>query len=221
MTRIAQKPALRGSQRWLQLGVGNCPDLLQPADWPRLQWRAPVIADEFAEYMDASFLKVLDLGHLEDALAGFWPRSGPRWDGLAVFPGGVVLVEAKAHVPEALSTPCAAGPTSLRRIAASLEHVKTALGADARSDWCRVLYQQANRLAHLWFLREHGIDARLLYVNFLGDSHPQAPRHPETWAAVQAVADYALGLPARHALRPFIAQVAPDVRLIERAAAQA
>ena len=214
MTRLVQKSAKRGSQRWLQLGVAACPHLLQPRDWPLLEWRSPREADGFAEYMDASFLEVLGLAHLAPALAAFWPRSGPRWDGLAVFDGGVVLVEAKAHVPEALSTPCAAGPASGQRIAISLNRVKAALGADDRSDWSRVLYQHANRLAHLWFLREHGVDARLLHINFVGDSHPQAPQHPESWTAVRAVSDHALGLSPNHALRRWIGHVTPDVVLI-------
>jgi hypothetical protein len=214
LTRLPQKPAERGSQRWLQQAVESAPALLQPPRWPALEWRSPRRTDDFAEYMDAGFLEVLGLGHLGPALAGFWPRSGPRWDGLAVFPGGVVLVEAKAHIAEAISTPCAAGPDSARMIADSLMRAKRALGADDRSDWTRVLYQYANRLAHLWFLREQGVDARLLFVDFLNDAERGGPAHAESWAAAYAMADHALGLPAAHPLRGAIAHVHPDVRAI-------
>lgn len=214
LTRLPQKPAERGSQCWLQQAVESAPALLQPPRWPVLEWRSPSRADDYAEYMDAGFLHVLGLAHLAPALAEFWPRSGPRWDGLAVFEGGVVLVEAKARVAEAISTPCAAGPASARRIADSLSRAKQALGADDRSDWTRVLYQYANRLAHLWFLREHGIDARLLFVDFLNDAERGGPAHAESWAAAYAMADHALGLPAAHPLRSAIAHVHPDVRAL-------
>ncbi len=192
--------------------------MVQPPEWPLLEWRSPLPGDDFAEYMDSSFLRLLGLDHLVPELADFWPRSGPRWDGLAVFPGGVVLVEAKAHVPELLSSPSDASPASLARIAASLTRVRSALGADDRSDWARVLYQYANRLAHLWFLRENGVDARLLFVDFIADADRRGPASAETWTAAYQVADHALGLPGAHALRGAIAHLHPDVRAIDRVA---
>jgi len=217
MTRLAQKPAARGSQHWLQVAVEASPEILRPPGWPTLDWRSPLRADDYAEYMDAAFLNVLGLNHLGPALSDFWPRSGPRWDGLAVFPGGVVLVEAKAHIAEAISTPCAAGPESARKIGAALLQVKQALGADDRSDWTRVLYQYANRLAHLWFLREQGVDARLLFVDFIHDAERHGPSHPESWQAAYAMAEHALGLPRRHALSSAIAHVHADVRSLASA----
>ena len=210
--RIPQKPALRGSQKWLQNLVAHDPGALQPAGLPRLDWVSPLAADDYAEYRDAGFLDRLGLGALAPALAEFWPRGGPVWDGLAHAGDAVVLVEAKAHVPEFLTTPSQArAPASVARIAAALGDVARALGADGRADWSRCHFQYANRLAHLWWLREQGVAAHLLFVSVLGDTARHAPRHAETWHAAFLSADYALGLPSRHALSGAIHHVFPDV----------
>ena len=39
------------------------------------------------------------------------------------------------------------------------------------TDWTKCFYQYANRLAHLYFLKElNGIDAALVFVYFTGDT---------------------------------------------------
>jgi hypothetical protein len=212
MTRIPQEPAVAGSQRWLQLLVETDPGSLGPDLGGDLEWLSPRAADDFAEYRDAGFLERLGLEHLTKALAEFWPRGGPVWDGLARSGNGVYLVEAKSHVQEFLSTPCAAtSPASRAKIHEALERTRTALDADARSDWMRCFFQYANRLAHMWWLRENGIDAHLLFVSFVGDSRQKGPRTSEVWDAVFLAADHALGLSSRHALAPMIHHVHPDV----------
>lgn len=212
--RIAQPPGTKGSLKWLQRAVACRPDLLQPAALPPLVWVSPLAGDDFAEYRDAAFLARLGLGHLAPALAGFWPRRGPQWDALARFDGGVVLVEAKAHLPEFESPPSAAGPTSRARIAQAFAQVQEGLGL-APSDWSQRFYQYANRLAHLWWLRAQGVEAHLLLAGFLGDTDLAGPATPEPWRAAYARADATLGLPSGHALAPFVHHVFPPVAALE------
>jgi hypothetical protein len=208
--------ARRGSQKWLQRFVAESPDALRPSVLPPLAWISPIAETRFREYSDGAFLDALGLGRLKPDLAGFWPRGGAVWDGLALAGASPVLVEAKAHVAEFFSSPCAAeAETSRQRIAASLADCKRALGADDRSDWCRCFYQYANRLAHLWWLHRNGIEAHLLFVNFVGDADMKGPDTPSAWHAVERAADYALGLPTRHALSDYVHHVHPDIRTFD------
>ena len=206
LTRIVQKtPATKGSQKWLQHFVQTDPQALQPKTLPPLTWLSPCAEDDFAEYMDSTFLGKLNLDHLGPTLPDFWPTSGPRWDGLARSGDKVVLVEAKAHIAEALTTPSAAtSPASKALISVSLNRVKQALSADDRSDWSRCFYQYANRIAHLWWLREHGVDAHLLFVGFVNARDTPRPASAETWQTLYKAADHALGLSPAHALARYI-----------------
>lgn len=216
MARIQQKAGGKGSQKWLQIAVEQAPAALQPARLPALDWLSPRAADAHAEYMDGDFLRRLGLPGLVPSLAAFWPVGGPRWDGLARAGKAVVLVEAKAHLREALSTPCAAtAPASRARIAAALAAAKAGLGADERSDWMRCFYQYANRLAHLWWLHRQGVAAHLLLVGFVGDRMVGraggGPDRGSEWQALYLAADHALGLSAAHPMARFIHHVHPDV----------
>ncbi len=214
MTRIKFNPTktAKGSQKWLQLMAEHRPDLLQPTGLPTLEWLSPRANDEYAEYMDADFLGLLGLGHLAPALPGFWPLSGPRWDGLARTGSKVVLIEAKAHLKEAISTPSAASSDdSVALIAKSLISVKTALKADDRSGWARCFYQYANRLAHLWWLRKQGVDAHLLLVGFLNDTEVGGPVSADGWDGIYLAINHALGLSEAHSLARYVHHVHPDV----------
>jgi hypothetical protein len=209
--------AVRGSQAALQWMVEATPESLQPARLPPLHWVSPLRSEEYAEFRDGAALRKLGLGEHARALTEFWPRRGPVWDGLALAGDAVVLVEAKAHVTEFLTSPSAAtAPESVAQIARALRQVKADLGADDRSDWSRVFFQYANRLAFLWWLRARGIDAHCLFVSFLGDTEMGGPEHAETWEALFRAADHALGLSPRHPLRPYILHVHPDLRELEK-----
>lgn len=198
---------------WLQRAVERRPDLLQPAALGPIRWLSPRRADGFAEYRDRSFLDVTGLGHLGSELALFWPRSGPQWDGLAALPDGLVLVEAKAHLREFMTDPSQASERSLVMIRAAFAAVQENLGIKPRADWTSVFYQYANRLAHLWWLRQRGQNAHLLFISFLGDDTPgiDGPLNSETWDAAFQLADYALGIPSRHRLSPFMHHLHPKV----------
>ncbi|QNN64634.1 hypothetical protein H9L12_10115 [Sphingomonas rhizophila] len=178
-----------------------------------VQWRSPLSGDDYAEYRDGEFLDIVDLGHLRSDLADFWPSRGPQWDALGVGPKGqVILVEAKAHVGEMCSPPTGASQASRRRITDNLNACAQLLGArEGHADWSRHFYQIANRLAHLRFLRERGVDAYLVLVNFLNDREMGGPSTPEAWEAAYQVAFHVLGLSKRHPLSRYIVDVYPDV----------
>jgi hypothetical protein len=54
------------------------------------------------------------------------------------------------------------------------------------SDWCGRLYQSANRLAHLYWLRSLGVRAWLVHLLFTGDPHRSTTTRQ--WAeAIEAV----------------------------------
>lgn len=218
MARIVQAPGRKGSQKWLQRMVAEAPERLQPPGLAPLRWLSPLEADGYAEYRDADFLARLGLAHLGDDLARFWPRGGPVWDGLALAGDAVVLVEAKSHLGEARSSPCAArSAVSRAAIAQALALVQADLIADpdarAKADWMRHFYQYANRLAHLWWLHRQGIAAHLLLVGFVGDAQMRGPTRAADWQGLYAQADALLGLGAAHPLSAHVHHLHPDLRL--------
>lgn len=214
--RVVQPEGARGSLKWLQIAIERGGAKLSPAALPSIQWVSPLRADDYAEYRDVAFLDVLGLGHLKTELSSFWPPRGPQWDALGLADGRPVLVEAKAHLDEFFSPPTQASERSLALISDSLADVATRLGAKSGTDWTRTFFQYANRIAHLDFLRSRGVDAHLLFVSFIRDADMGGPANAEEWRVAFRTADYALGLPKRHALSPFIHHVCPDVTCISR-----
>jgi hypothetical protein len=100
VSRSAQPLGTRGSQKWIQCAVNDHGGILDAALLPKLngarsiEWRSPLTCDDFAEYRDADFLKLVGLEEWSGALAEFWPRRGPQWDALGVSDrGDVLLVE--------------------------------------------------------------------------------------------------------------------------------
>lgn len=212
--RIVPKPATKGSQYWLQRFVAERPDSLEhPAVGP-VRWVSPLACDDFAEYRDGAFLEKLKLGHLAEALAGFWPSRGPQWDGLGLTASGVVLVEAKSHIRELFSPPSAASVASLARIEASLDGARSALGAAAGSPWSQTFYQLANRITHLNFLHAQGVEAHLLLVGFVNDTAMGGPLDRQQWIEAYGAAETALGLPDSHHLSARIHHVYPDIQIL-------
>jgi len=211
--RVLSPAGERGSLKWLQIAVNRAPDTLAlPALNKTINWVSPLADDEFAEYRDSSFLARLGLSHLNQDLAAFWPSRGPQWDALGIAGQSVVLVEAKAHLNEFFSPPCAAGDTTRPKIEAALRTAKIALGVEPATDWTTRFYQYTNRLAHLNFLRCQGVDAHLVFVSFLHDVDMGGPSSAAEWDAAFRTADHVLGLGKRHALSPYIHHVHPDVR---------
>jgi hypothetical protein len=113
-----------------------------------IEW-SPIKEDEYAEYFDEEFLGRLGIEVLRVPLNEFWPRSGPRWDGLArTRRGKIILVEAKAYIEEAVDFGSKTGSTSSAMINAALAETKAAFGAAETAAWHAPLYQYANRLAY-------------------------------------------------------------------------
>lgn len=223
--RVVQPEGTKGSLKWLQRAVeARAPALEAPIlqalpGAGRIEWRSPLRSDDWAEYRDAAFLDVLGLGDLSPRLAEFWPQRGPQWDALGVTDAGhVLLVEAKAHIGEFCSPASQASPQSLAKIREAMADTAKALGATAEDAerWCGRFYQYTNRLAHLVWLRQQGVEAVLVMLGFCGDDEMPGATTPEAWAAAYHVADFALGIPRKHAYSRHILHVCPSVSALER-----
>jgi hypothetical protein len=201
--RVEQPVGEKGSLKWMQRLLKDRQTVLTnairdaaalPEEWD-VNWRSPLEEDQWAEYRDSAFLARIGLSHLAVGLAGFWPDRGPQWDALGISSdGGVVLVEAKSHLTE-LRSSCTASPDSLTIIERSLIACREQLGAPLDRDWSRGYYQYANRLAHLNFLRERNIEARLVFVYFVGDTAMNGPASAEAWNQQLMPVYDSLGIP--------------------------
>jgi hypothetical protein len=217
--RIEQPLGKRGSLKWIQSLVQAHPRLLneqleRAGALPvgsELKWVSPLKQDAFAEYRDADFLERIGHPQLIKKMRDFWPNRGPQWDALATEKSGrVYLFEAKAHAAEMKSS-CQAGPASRQKIEKACAAAKQALCADPDSNWLTGYYQYANRLAHLGFLREHGIEAWLVFLYFTEDSEMAGPVSQAEWLPFIDAAHNHLGL-KEHA--PWVLSVFQSVTAI-------
>jgi hypothetical protein len=214
--RFKQPIGARGSLKWIQRAVN---DKCQVIDTPilssipgasRIEWLSPLSSDEFAEYRDHAFLQRIGHVDLADALAAFWPARGPQWDALGrTDTDEVILIEAKAHIDEMLSSGSQASKESLIRITDALDGTSSAIGAKPLINWVGPLYQMANRLAHLHFFAEHGVSARLVFVCFVGDRDMEGPENADEWRGALRVARRMLGLPKRHKFSDRVIEIFP------------
>ncbi len=213
-----------GSQKWLQVLVNDQRDLanrkfaeaLGLSAENSVHWKSPLRTDGYAEYSDGDAFGLLGVSFSKTALEQFWPvRGGPCWDALAVAgqaPGKPILVEAKSHLCELCSAECGAEDESLRVIKASLGKTKAFLGSTTRTNWSKSYYQYANRLAHLYLLRElNGLDAYLVFIYFLNDEEMGGPRTIEEWKTVIRLAERSLGVHG-HPFLAYAPAVFIDVR---------
>jgi hypothetical protein len=204
MARVPQELCNEGSQKWLQILVNRRSELIDRLILERsglksgskIEWLSPLEADDYAEYCDQEFLERLGIGTLKRPLHDFWPNQGPHWDALArTDRGDLILVEAKAHIPEMESNPTGAKGHSLVKIRRSLESVKLFYGIDSDIDWCEKYYQYANRIAHLYFLRElNGLPAHLFFLYFVGDEDMKGPAMESEWRDVIGTVHRTLGI---------------------------
>lgn len=202
--RVPQPNQCRGSLKWIRQLINGRPDLLDDelrragalVSDASINWVSPKKGDDWAEYSDAEFLNKLGYSQLTPALSEFWPRRGPQWDALGRSTDGTVfLVEAKAHLGELQSTCAAKAPPSRALITSSLERTRNALGVTNGADWSTHYYQYANRLAHLGFLRDQGVQAYLVFVYFIGDTGmPGAPISRAHWDGANSALKKHLGL---------------------------
>jgi hypothetical protein len=218
-----QGKAARGSQFWLQKLVNERPEAFNKAigdaapalAGQTIEWVSPLASENYREYRDLAFLKKLDVQLPERPLDKFWPRGGPVWDGLArTSAGEVLLVEAKSHIPEAVSPPSRASGQSLKKIRSSLDETKHYLLGNRDADWAGIFYQVANRLAHLYLLRIlNKVPSHLVFVYFVGDQGMNGPKTVEEWKGAIRTIETFLGV-EHTKLSPFVHHVYYNIDLL-------
>lgn len=203
--------AFAGSQRHIQayVNTGGLTAVLDAAirnelpavDATDLEWRAPLAEHRYAEPRDATFWPVIERPELASVARGWWPSGGPSWDAIAIArrpnrTDTLILIEAKANVPEFGGAPCAAtSERSIMKITAAMTAVHAALGARGPATvWLGPYYQLANRLTWTHWLRARGVDAVFVHLLFHGDrSH--IPTSKEALLQAATDAHRALGVP--------------------------
>jgi hypothetical protein len=206
----------KGSQYWLQIAITYSPSILDSAfrkagviaHDEMIDWRSPIAADNFKEYQDdASFQKLGITNFPQKPLADFWPPKGPVWDGLALtkprYENGIiaapkfVLVEAKAHVSEVMSTIKATSPTSIAKIKTALNAAHKFYAPRSTKNWDgEYFYQYTNRLAHHYFMcKVNDLSSRLVFLDFYNAKEMNGPTNSEEWIGVTKLIHEVLGLP--------------------------
>lgn len=220
MPRRERPPNTSRSEHWLRMAANDASAFTNErircafgwCDRESIEWLSPIRSDQYAEYYDGEFLKRLGIKELAIPLHSFWPRSGPRWDGLArTSSRKFLLVEAKAYIEEGVDFGSKAGNDSRRKIAKALKQSKQAYGASAEANWELPFYQYANRLAHLHFLvSKNEIDAYLVFLYFANAPDVPSPCSSEQWEGARRLTEKCLGL-GSHVYRDRIATVVIDV----------
>lgn len=226
MSQLTNK-AVKGSQRWLQEIINQHPAVLNErlgahlglSSIEELTWLSPLEKDSYKEYQDDEFLAQLSVRLQAKPLQSFWPSGGPRWDALGkTSRGDILLVEAKAHAGELIST-CGAGSESMAQIEKSLEQAGRFYGVSSTANWTKSYYQYANRLAHLYFLRQlNQKQAWLIFLYFVNAHDVGGPKSVEEWRDVIEEVHAHLGLEADR-LRPYVVDLfldlaAPPLRML-------
>jgi hypothetical protein len=196
--------AKKGSQRWLQVAVDRLPEALNAPIRAALsrpgvaiEWISPLRAQSFQEYRDQDVMSRCQIDLKHRMLSDFWPAGGPMWDGLARCGDDVILLEAKAHIPEIVSPRTRASEPARGRIRKSMEDAQRSLSPKSLGwvDWTGTFYQYANRVAHLQFLREHNkIRAHLVNVYFINATDVGGPSNADEWKGAIKVVKAYLGL---------------------------
>jgi hypothetical protein len=198
---------VNGSQRLLQLAVNHRPELLLSAlqmcgatkGHESIRWVSPLAAENHCEYRDAAALKQLGLvPRIRKPLAEFWPARGCVWDALALAgEERPILVEAKAHIPEAVSSGTRASETSRELIERSLAQARRHLAPRSKADWTGHFYQYANRLAYQFYIRIlNQVDSSLVFLCFTNAVDMDGPATAEEWRGAVRLIHAVLGLPA-------------------------
>lgn len=196
--------ASAGSQRWLQIAINRKPELLLGAlrrsgalaRRTSVTWQSPLEKDSFREYRDQAALTKAGIAKLRKPLNSFWPPRGPVWDAIGITSeGNPLLIEAKAHIAEAVSPATKASPASRKLIDQSLDEARRFYAPRARAAWNSLFYQYANRLAHQYFLRElNGKQSTLVFLYFLNADDMLGPAYEEEWQGASRVIHAALGV---------------------------
>ena len=170
---------------------------------------------------------------VQSAYDTFWPTRGTQqnWDligrgSLGPTENEIILVEAKSHTGEiSFDGTTAAEDGGRPLIRNAFRDTLLAMGRDSSEaeslaeEWLKGCYQHANRLATLYFLLDHKIPARLVFLYFCGDSHPHGrfdcPADPAGWAQTIAKIQSNLGLSGKSALETRVHDVFVNVDSID------
>lgn len=211
-----------GSQLHLQNLINKYPQMLNDELSRKLnkkmniEWVSPLAIEGFKEYKDDDFLKKLDIKDkcdLKRPLKDFWPENGAHWDALGKTDEEVFIVEAKGHIEEIISPESGAkNPESIKKIRNALQETKDFLNVKSEYDWSKTLYQYANRLAHLYYLKECcEVNAHLIFIYFTEDKSWEDYGTEYGWKCAEIVVHKILGLPKQHKLSKYIHNVYIDV----------
>lgn len=84
--RIIQPEGAKGSLKWIQHVVNDCPDVLNgpiksfldDKNDLAIEWLSPKVDDDYSEYRDQAFLDLLGITLSKVKLKDFWPPRGPQ-----------------------------------------------------------------------------------------------------------------------------------------------
>lgn len=224
MARKPQRSDGHGSLKQLQTLVNNYSGVINNllkvhinfSQNSEITWVSPLADDNYAEYTDDDFIRRLGLVPEEIKLNDFWPRRGANWDALATTNNDeIILVEAKANIPEMVSSPSGAGEASMEIIVASLNKTKEYLNIKNDVDWTGKFYQYTNRIAHLYFLRvQKKKKAFLVNIYFVGDESVDGPKNTDEWKGAIKVMNHYLGI-SSHKLKKYMADIFIDVNQLK------
>jgi len=220
--RVPQPYGSKGSLKWVQELINSCPFVFNKElsnqlelDLEEIEWLSPLKNDDYAEYRDDDFLIKLGLEEFKEQLHDFWPKRGPQWDALGKEKEHkkYFLVEAKANIPELSSILTAYSKRSISQIRNSLNQVQDYLNCKPSICWESGFYQYANRIAHLYLLRNLcKVDAFLVFLYFVND-HTRMPTSKLEWEGALKKQKQLLGL-KNHKLQRFVIDIFIDVNKI-------
>lgn len=122
------------------------------------------------------------------------------------------ISQSDASIPEIVSPGTGAQDKLLAQIENSISAVKQFMGVDQEIPWIGKLYQFANRLAHLYLLRElNGVDAYLVFVYFIGDDDVSGPSTIAEWKSAMTVVKRVFGISSRNPLNEYVSEVFIDI----------
>jgi len=223
MSRIIQPKGIKGSLKWIQHVVNDCPDALSNPiinviganREESLEWLSPKADDDYSEYRDQAFLDLLGIKLPKTKLKDFWPKQGPQWDALGRIENkAYFLVEAKAHVSEIISSSQAKPAKSKSLINKSLNETRDHLKLKPYLNITKGFYQYSNRLAHLYLLRKlNDIPAYLVFVYFVND-YTHIPTTRDKWNGALQLMHALLGT-HRHTLSKYVIDVFINVEELD------
>ena len=219
MGRFVQDCDSHGSLKDIQILINNRKEILDKKLSEVLEkeininWKSPIKDDQYAEYRDEDFLRILDIeSKINSPLEKFWSKRGPQWDALGIDDEKIFLVEAKANLPEVVSPPTVAGKESKSKILTSFSELKEYLNINNTIDWSGTFYQYANRIAHLYFLRVlNGINAYLVNIYFINDNSVAGPKSIDEWRGALTIIKHYLGIPKKNKLEKYMIDIFIDV----------